>query len=65
MGNLRQGVKTLEKGTAVFPAFEEGFFYKGKLCMKMGELAEGVDAFNKCLQLNPFNDLGTSSITQL
>lgn len=59
LGNLRQAIRILEKGTAVFPAFEEGYFYMGKLMLRVGELAEAIEAFRKCLEINPYNDLGT------
>jgi tetratricopeptide (TPR) repeat protein len=59
MGNPRQAIRILEKATALFPNFEEGFFYKGKLSMKLGEWSEAVEVFLKCIQINPANDLGT------
>jgi tetratricopeptide (TPR) repeat protein len=64
LGNLKQAIRILEKGTAIFPAFEEGFFYKAKLYMKVGECSEAMEAFARCLQINSCNDLGTRSITQ-
>lgn len=36
----------------------------GKLMMRVGEVAEAIEAFRKCLEINPYNDLGTRCITQ-
>ena len=36
IGNLKQAVRELEEGLKLFPNFEEGEFYKGKLLMKLG-----------------------------
>lgn len=30
-----------------------------KLLMKVGELPEAIEAYRKCLEINPYNDLGT------
>lgn len=55
MGNYRQAVRVLEKGINIFPNFEQGQFYKGKLEMKLGEVEQAVDSFNRCLQINSSN----------
>lgn len=42
LGNPRQAIRILDKAASLFPNFEEGFFYKGKLSMKLGEWGEAV-----------------------
>lgn len=39
MGKCRQAVRVLQEGLDIFPNFEEGQFYKGKLEMKIGDVA--------------------------
>ena len=65
MNNYKQAIRILDKGTQAFPNFEEGFFYKGKLCLRIGEISLAAEAFSRSLHINPFNELGTRSLIQL
>lgn len=49
IGNYRQAVRVLEEGLSLFPNFEEGQFYRAKLEMKLGEIKQAIDSFNRCL----------------
>ncbi len=64
LGNLKQAVRELEEGLRLFPQFEEGEFYRGKLLMKLGDPQKATGCFRRCLELNPTNALGKRRLTQ-
>lgn len=57
LGNIRSSIKILEDGLRLFPVFEEGLFYKGKLHCKLKEYQEAKLCLERCHSLNPANSL--------
>ncbi|XP_037886996.1 tetratricopeptide repeat protein 37 isoform X1 [Glossina fuscipes] len=65
IGNFSQALNNILKATRLRPYSSECFFYLGKIYFALNDIVRSRKCFEKCITLNPLNDLAVDNLSAI